>query len=172
MVQINRQEQTCSSPAEGRALPKTMNRSMFCKHGGVGKISKHYGVGHGSVPCRPLFFFFSSSTYCPSTLLLVFFPIICTYLLLSHFSSTSPFLTSVSIIPISSPHSQYSPSTFLLFPPICFFSLSKNPSFSFPISPLYLSSFPPLFLLPFSMSLRTSPPLLPSVMSLLPFPSP
>ena len=28
---------------------------MFCKRCGVGKISKHYGVGHGSVPCRPLF---------------------------------------------------------------------------------------------------------------------
>ena len=28
---------------------------MFCKRCGVGKISKHYGVGHGSVPCWPLF---------------------------------------------------------------------------------------------------------------------
>ena len=28
---------------------------MFCKRCGVGKISKHYRVGHGSVPCRPLF---------------------------------------------------------------------------------------------------------------------
>ena len=30
---------------------------MFCKRCGVGKISKHYEVGHGSVPCRPLFLF-------------------------------------------------------------------------------------------------------------------
>ena len=28
---------------------------MFCKRCGVGKISKYHGVGHGSVPCRPLF---------------------------------------------------------------------------------------------------------------------
>ena len=26
-----------------------------CKHCGVGKISRHYGVGHGSMPGRPLF---------------------------------------------------------------------------------------------------------------------
>ena len=28
---------------------------MFCKRCGVCKVSKHYGVGHGSVPFRPLF---------------------------------------------------------------------------------------------------------------------
>ena len=28
---------------------------MFSKRCGIGKISKHYAVGHGSVPCRPLF---------------------------------------------------------------------------------------------------------------------
>ena len=42
------------SPAEGRASPWAMN-GMFCKRCGVGKIYKHYGVGPGSVPCRPLF---------------------------------------------------------------------------------------------------------------------
>ena len=31
---------------------------MFCKRCGVAKISEHYGVGHGSVPCRPLFLSF------------------------------------------------------------------------------------------------------------------
>ena len=30
--------------------------AMFCKRYGLGKISKHYGVDHGSVPCRPLFY--------------------------------------------------------------------------------------------------------------------
>ena len=29
--------------------------NMLCKRCGVGKISKHYGVGHGSVKCWPLF---------------------------------------------------------------------------------------------------------------------
>ena len=28
---------------------------MVCKHGGVGKISRHYGSGHGSVLCQTLF---------------------------------------------------------------------------------------------------------------------
>ena len=28
---------------------------MFCKRCGVAKMSKQLGVGHGSVPCRPLF---------------------------------------------------------------------------------------------------------------------
>ena len=28
---------------------------MLCKRCGVGKKSKHHGVGHGSVPCRPMF---------------------------------------------------------------------------------------------------------------------
>ena len=32
---------------------------MFWKPCGVGEISKHYGMGHGSVPCRPLFSLFS-----------------------------------------------------------------------------------------------------------------
>ena len=39
-----------------RAPPKAMNGSIFCKRGGVGNISKHYGVGHGSVLCRPFFY--------------------------------------------------------------------------------------------------------------------
>ena len=30
---------------------------IVCKHYGVGKIPRHYRVGHGSVPCRPLFFY-------------------------------------------------------------------------------------------------------------------
>ena len=29
---------------------------MACKHCGGGKISRHYGVGHRSVPCRPLLY--------------------------------------------------------------------------------------------------------------------
>ena len=29
--------------------------AMVCTHFGVVKISRHYGAGHGSVPCRPLF---------------------------------------------------------------------------------------------------------------------
>ena len=31
--------------------------AMVWKHCGVGKISTHYVVGHGSVLCRPLFLF-------------------------------------------------------------------------------------------------------------------
>ena len=53
--QITIQEQTCPSPAEGQAPPQAMNGAIFCKLGGVGKTSKHYGVGHGSVPCWSLF---------------------------------------------------------------------------------------------------------------------
>ena len=34
--------------------PWAMN-GMFCKRCGIGEISKHYEVGHGSVPYRPLF---------------------------------------------------------------------------------------------------------------------
>ena len=41
---------------------------MFCKRFGVGKASKHYGVGHGAVPCRPLFVFFVYSTIVPRLL--------------------------------------------------------------------------------------------------------
>ena len=65
-------QQTCPSPAEGRAPPLAMN-GMFCKRCGVGLISKHYGVGHGSVPCRPLFFLMlicrsTSASYSPGLL--------------------------------------------------------------------------------------------------------
>ena len=40
-----------------RRLGTAMNamKAIFCKRCGVGKISKQNGVGHGSVPCRPLF---------------------------------------------------------------------------------------------------------------------
>ena len=52
------------------ARPKAMN-GMSCKRCGVGKISKHYGVGHGSVPCRPLFllntYLFSATRLAAST---------------------------------------------------------------------------------------------------------
>ena len=39
---------------------------MFCKSCGVGKISKHYGMGHGSMPCQPLFFF-AQANYAPTS---------------------------------------------------------------------------------------------------------
>ena len=35
---------------------------MFWKRCGVGKIYKHYGVGHGTVPYRPLFLLFSHTS--------------------------------------------------------------------------------------------------------------
>ena len=33
---------------------RTNMYTMVYKHCEVGKISRHYSVGHGSVPCRPL----------------------------------------------------------------------------------------------------------------------
>ena len=45
-------------PDVSRAAPPWAINGMFCKCCGVGKISKHYGVGHGSVPFRPLFYLF------------------------------------------------------------------------------------------------------------------
>ena len=40
-------------PAEGRAPLSAVN-SKFWKRYRIGKISNHYGMGHGSVPCRSL----------------------------------------------------------------------------------------------------------------------
>ena len=61
-LSLNRQEHKCPSPAKGRAPPLAMN-GMFCKRCGVGKIYRHYGVGHGSLPCWPLFFYISHMTH-------------------------------------------------------------------------------------------------------------
>ena len=51
-------EQTRTNMSQSGRRPGTaMNamKGMVCKRCGVGKISKDYGVGHGSVPCRPSF---------------------------------------------------------------------------------------------------------------------
>ena len=53
-------EQTRTNMSQhGQRLGTAMSviKGMFWKLCGVGKIFKHYGVSHGSVPCRPLGFF-------------------------------------------------------------------------------------------------------------------
>ena len=47
-----RHPKRCHYPTEQTRINKS---STFCKHCEVGKISRHYGVGHGCVPCWPYF---------------------------------------------------------------------------------------------------------------------
>ena len=50
-------EQTRTNMSQPRRRPGTAagDDQHVLQRCGVGNISKHYGVGHGSVPCRPLF---------------------------------------------------------------------------------------------------------------------
>ena len=50
---------SCGHPLRGSVVRQYLTeqtRTNMSQRCGVGKISKHYGVGHGSVPCRTLFF--------------------------------------------------------------------------------------------------------------------